>query len=232
VNESQAVGGELVEPRTAWNLSSISHALLEGANMSNLLEQLNLELGQVVENARLSLVEVRNGRGGSGAGTIWHPEGLIITNAHVIRSRSPQVVLPDHTIRPARVLAYDSHSDVAALAVDAAGLPTIQLGESRNLRPGQWVMALGHPWGINGAVTGGVVIGAGRDLPEMPYSDREWVAVGLHLRPGHSGGPLVDAAGRLVGINTMMVGPEVGMAVPVHVVKAFLRRELGSPALR
>ena len=200
--------------------------------MSNLLEQLNLELGQVVENARLSLVEVRNGRGGSGAGTIWHPEGLIITNAHVIRSRSPQVVLPDHTIRPARVLAYDSHSDVAALAVDAAGLPTIQLGESRNLRPGQWVMALGHPWGINGAVTGGVVIGAGRDLPEMPYSNREWVAVGLHLRPGHSGGPLVDAAGRLVGINTMMVGPEVGMAVPVHVVKAFLRRELGSPALR
>lgn len=200
--------------------------------MSNLLEELNRELGQVAENARLSLVEVRNGRGGSGAGTIWHPEGLIITSAHVIRSRSPQVVLPDRTIRPARVLAYDSHSDVAALTVDASGLPTIQLGESRNLRPGQWVMALGHPWGVNGAATGGVVIGAGEGLPEMPLSDREWIAVGLHLRPGHSGGPLVDAGGHLVGINTMMVGPEVGMAVPVHVVKAFLRRELGSPALR
>jgi S1-C subfamily serine protease len=93
-------------------------------------------------------------------------------------------------------------------------------------------MALGHPWGVSGAATAGVVIGVGNDLPEMPWSDREWIAVGLHLRPGHSGGPLVDAQGRLVGINTMMTGLEVGMAVPVHVVKAFLKQALTSPALR
>ena len=65
-------------------------------------------------------------------------------------------------------------------------------------------------------------------MPEMPMSDREWIAVNLRLRPGHSGGPLVDAEGRLVGINAMMVGPEVGMAVPIHVIKDFLKQKLGS----
>jgi len=71
------------------------------------------------------------------------------------------------------------------------------------------------------------VIGCGSELPEMPHAGREWVAVSAHLRPGHSGGPLLDARGRLVGINTMMAGPEVGLAVPVHVLKAFLRQAAG-----
>lgn len=197
--------------------------------MSNILELLNEELGRLVEEARRSLVQVSNGDQGSGAGTIWHPDGLIITNAHVVRHRSPRVVLPDGTTQVARVLAYDSDIDIAALSVEASHLPTIHLGQSRSLQPGQWVTALGHPWGISGAATGGVVIGAGSDMPEMPRSGRDWIAVGLHLRPGHSGGPLLDAQGRLVGINTMMVGLEVGMAVPVHVVKAFLHRELAAP---
>ena len=91
-------------------------------------------------------------------------------------------------------------------------------------------MALGHPWGVSGAATGGVVIGVGENLPEIPQSGREWIAVSLHLRPGHSGGPLVDDKGRLVGINTMMMGLEVGMAVPVHEVKTFLEEELGKEA--
>jgi S1-C subfamily serine protease len=79
---------------------------------------------------------------------------------------------------------------------------------------------------VTGAATGGVVIGVGAEWPEMPRSGREWVVVSLHLRPGHSGGPLVDTQGHLVGINTLMTGPDVGVAVPVHVVKAFLRQTL------
>lgn len=176
-------------------------------------------------------MHVTSGKHGGGAGTIWHPDGLIVTNAHVVRDRSPQVRLPDGRTLPARILAQDARLDVAALSVDSTGLPTVELGESLNLQPGQWVIALGHPWGVPGAATGGVIIGAGGDLPETPEGNREWIAVGLHLRPGHSGGPLIDAKGRLIGINTMMVGPEVGMAVPVHVVKAFLKRELSQPAV-
>ncbi len=200
--------------------------------MTTLLEELNRELGQLVDGARRSLVQVSSGGRGSGAGTIWHPDGLIITNAHVVRDQSPRVTLPDGTVLNARILARDPEIDVAALRVEASGLPYIELGQSRSLRPGQWVTALGHPWGVSGAATGGVVIGVGPDLPEMPRPGREWIAVSLHLRPGHSGGPLVDTEGRLVGINTMMVGPEVGIAVPVHVIKAFLHQELAAPALR
>jgi serine protease Do len=180
-----------------------------------------------VAQARHSLVHVRNGRAGAGAGTIWHPDGLILTNAHVAGRRHLEVTLPDGRILPARLLARDASRDVAALGVEARGLPAAELGDSLELRPGQWVLAVGHPWGVAGAATAGVVAGVGRRLPEMPRSDRPWIAVSLHLRPGHSGGPLVDAAGRLVGINTMMAGPDVGLAVPVHEVKRFLREAVG-----
>ena len=200
--------------------------------MMTLLEQINDELGGLVAGVKRSLVQVQSGDRGGGAGSIWHPDGLIVTNAHVVRTRTPQVILPNGTSLPARVLAHDRHLDVAVLSVEETGLPSIELGDSRALQPGQWVTALGHPWGIHAAATGGVVIGVGPDLsemlPEMPLDDRELIVVGLQLRPGYSGGPLVDDQGRLVGLNTMMVGPEVGVAVPVHVVKNFLREQLGS----
>jgi serine protease Do len=193
-----------------------------------LLQQLNAEMARVVGDVRRSLVQITNGRrgAGAGAGTIWHPDGLILTNAHEVNSRSLRVVLSDGQTFPYRVLVHDRARDLAALSIDATGLPTIALGDSQSLRPGQWVLALGHPWGVEGAVTAGIVAGTGAHLPEMPLSDREWIAVSLHLRPGHSGGPLVDAQGRLVGINTIMAGPDVGLAVPVHTVKAFLRQAL------
>jgi S1-C subfamily serine protease len=203
--------------------------------MTSILQQLNDELAAVADRARCALVQVSNGTGGNGAGTIWHPSGLIVTNAHVIAqpsrrgwavSRALSVTLPDGRALPTTVLAADPEHDLAALSVMAEDLPTIELGASRKLRPGDWVMAVGHPWGVEGAVTGGVVIGMGAALPELPLSSNEWITVSLHMRPGHSGGPLVDVHGRLVGINTMIAGPDVGFAIPLHVVKAFLKREL------
>ena len=195
------------------------------ADVSDLLQQLNHELSAVAEQAQHSLVTISNGRRGAGAGTIWHPDGLILTNAHVVQLRSPKVTLPDGRVLPARLLAHDNNLDLAALRVDANDLPTIELGRSKQLQAGEWVLALGHPWGVSGAATAGVVIGMGPP-PEMRMPGRELIHVGLHLRPGHSGGPLVDTEGRLVGINTMMAGPDVGLAVPVHVVKGFLRQSL------
>jgi S1-C subfamily serine protease len=205
--------------------------------MPTVLQQLNTDIAEVVESAGRGLVQVHSGRRGTGAGTIWHPDGLIVTNAHVVGHfpRNPQasnlplrVTLTDGRTIPARLLAHDTTHDLAALVVEANRLPTISLGKSRELRPGQWVLAMGHPWGIVGAVTSGIVIGVGPELPEAPVLGGEWIAVNLHLRPGYSGGPLLDVLGRLVGINTMMTGPSVGIAVPVHVVKAFLHRSLGT----
>jgi serine protease Do len=196
--------------------------------MSNLWQQLNTEMSDVVSAVRRSLVQISNGRGGAGAGTIWHADGLVITNAHVIAGRGHlKVTLPDGRTFPARLLAADPERDMAALSIQADNLPTIGLGDSRQLRPGQWVLALGHPWGVAGAVTAGIVIATGRP-PELPPQRGEFIQVGLPLRPGHSGGPLVDVQGRLVGINTMITGPNVGLAVPVHTVKEFLRDYLGA----
>lgn len=208
--------------------------------MSAVLAQLDQELAELSRSVHRSLVRVESGRWGAGAGTIWHPEGLVLTNAHVARRRHQAIELRDGRRFEARLLARDPELDLAALSVEGADLPIIEVGDSRALRPGNWVMAFGHPWGVQGAATAGVVIGQGNQMPEWPefgsrrpeigrrrpQFGRDWLAVGLHYRPGHSGGPLVDHAGRLVGINTVMAGPDVGLAIPVHAVKQFLKEAL------
>jgi S1-C subfamily serine protease len=190
-------------------------------------KQLNDEMSDVIQSVIPGLVQIQSGHGGYGAGTIWHPDGLIVTNAHVVGRRNPKVSLADGRAFPARLLAHDTDLDLAALAVEATDLPTIRLGRSQRLHPGQLVLALGHPWGVVGAATVGVVIGMGPH-PEGILQRRDFVQVDLPLRPGHSGGPLVDVHGRLVGINTMMNGPTVGLAVPVHEASRFLRQRLGT----
>ena len=130
------------------------------------------------------------------------------------------------------MLARSKTHDVAALSIDAHDLASIPIGNSLDVETGQWVMAIGHPWGMVNAATAGVVIGLESESPEEnPDEDgdgqiKQWLAVNLPLRPGNSGGPLIDTEGRLIGINTMMNGPDIGMAVPVHEVKRFLDREL------
>ncbi len=208
--------------------------------MATLLADLSSALADVSDGVTRSLVQVRSSARGGGAGTIWHADGLIVTNAHVVsdsgsQRRGPRrisrgeimVILPDGRDLPAQVLAEDAEHDLAALCVDAHDLPAVTLGDSRRLQAGDLVVALGFPWGVTGGATTGVVIGTGDALPELAGSQREWIAASLHLRPGHSGGPMVDAHGRLVGINTMMNGPDVGVAVPVHVAVAFLKQVFG-----
>lgn len=200
--------------------------------MSTLLWTISSELADVSAGALRSLVRIRNGRQGVGSGMIWHADGLIVTNHHVIEGRrgrrasaddTLRVVLPDGRELPATVLARHPTYDLAALRVQASGLPAVALGDSQRLQAGQLVLALGFPWGVAGGATTGVLIGAGAELPELGGDGREWLAASLHLRPGHSGGPMLDSGGRLIGINTMMNGPDVGVAIPVHVAKAFLK---------
>jgi S1-C subfamily serine protease len=196
--------------------------------MSNLIELLNEELSAAVDSARRSLVQVhvagRHGRAnGAGAGTIIHPDGLIITNAHVVRRQSPAIVLWDGRELDGRLLAYDEDVDLAAVSVDAHDLPALPLRNGSPLQTGQWVVALGHPWGVTGATTAGMVIAVGRPEERLPFKG-DLIQVGLHLRPGHSGGPMLDSQGHLVGINTMISGPQVGLAIPVNTVKKFLKQ--------
>jgi serine protease Do len=114
---------------------------------------------------------------------------------------------------------HDRERDLALLKVEAGGLTAILLGDEAQPHAGQLVLALGHPWGIPGVVTSGIIIGGGTSLPGM---EQEWLAVNLRVRPGNSGGPLVDGHGRLLGMNTVMAGSEVGLAIPVGIIRRFL----------
>ena len=190
---------------------------------TNAMRQINDDAASLIERVRPTLVQVTSGRRGAGAGIVWSSDGLIITNAHVIRRSKPQVVFGDGKTLPAEVLGIDRENDLAAIKVEAKDLPAAEAGNSREMGTGQMVIALGHPWGIIGAVTSGMVVGSGQNLAGMPGGDRELIAISLHLRPGFSGGPLIDDQGRVVGVNVMMAGPEVGLAIPSHVVEEFLK---------
>lgn len=190
--------------------------------MPTMLEQVNVGLAEIAQRIKPSLVQIRSGQHGVGSGAVWRADGLILTNAHVVRHGPVTVQTDDQTEFEATILASDSHLDVALLHIPASNLQALPAGDSSQLQPGDIVVAFGHPWGVPGAATSGIVIGVGADLPEWQESQRHWLAASLHLRPGHSGGPMVDVKGQLVGINTMMNGPDVGMAVPVHVITEFL----------
>ncbi len=196
------------------------------------LQQLSHDLAGVSERAFQSLVQVRAGRRGIGAGTVVRSDGLIVTNAHVVaghgaRRAKGQAAPVDLRFADgrnviARVVAIDEEHDLAALQADLRDLVPIRFAEKSQLLPGTMVMALGFPWGVSGGVTSGIVIDMGAGEPALAAAGHDWLAASLHLRPGHSGGPMVDTSGQLVGINTLMTGPDVGIAVPVHLVAHFL----------
>ena len=199
--------------------------------MVSVWEQINQGAADVVTKVQQSLVQIVSDMGSIGAGSVWRSDGLILTNAHVVVGPQAQanlrVVLADGRSFPATILAADSKRDLALLQIDAQELPTIMRGSSSTLQPGQYVMALGHPWGVLDALTGGVVIGTGYNLPEQA-DGREWIALDLKMRPGHSGGPLFNVQGELVGINTMIRGPQVSFAIPADLATAFVNETLSA----
>jgi serine protease Do len=151
---------------------------------------------------------------------------LILTNAHVAAGKN--LLVHDHLggHYPARVLASDHSLDLAVLSISAVELPAIELGSSALMRPGELIFAMGFPWGIDGGLTVGVLIGREAWWPVQRMPRRDWLMASVHLRPGHSGGPMVDARGRLIGINTIMRGPDVGAAIPVETAARFLQASL------
>ena len=186
---------------------------------------LNEELAKQAGRARRSIVEIYQPGRGAGTGIVVGPGGLVVTNAHVVRRRYPRVRLADGRRLRAQLIGYDEEADLAALAVEADDLDALQIGDSMAARAGDVVQAVGHPWGLVGAATTGVIVDvAGRWVLPDSAARHDWLVADLHLRPGNSGGPLLDAEGRVLGINTMLLGSGLGVAVPAHRVRAFLRR--------
>ena len=175
---------------------------------------LNEELVAVAEALNRSTVQVQSRRFGGGSGVIWHYDGLIITNAHVIRGMGAKVKLSDKRVLNAVCIKRDTIRDLAALRVDATDLPAATIGDSDALKVGELVLAVGNPLGFVGAVTTGII-------HATALFPRRWVEADIRLAPGNSGGALADAQGRIIGINTVIAGG-LALAVPSNTVERFL----------
>jgi serine protease Do len=176
-------------------------------------ERLSAELAALTERVRGGIVEVRNGQGG-GTGTVVRPDGLIVTNHHVVPGEGAHVTTPTGAQYPARVVASLPERDLAILKIDATDLPWLPLGDSQALRVGELVVAVGHPLGVTGAATLGIFSGFGPIEGRGGRHFQEALLAAIELRPGNSGGPLVNARGEVVGINAMVLGPHTALAVP------------------
>jgi serine protease Do len=174
--------------------------------------------GEIAESLRRSTVLVHAGGRGNGSGVIWSSDGVIITNAHVAQKRRLRVQLWDSRELDATVIASDPVRDIASLKVRATNLPAAAIGNSSRLRAGELAIAIGNPLGFVGALTTGVIHAVG---PVPGLGPQKWVQAGVRLAPGNSGGPLADAAGRVIGINTM-VAWKLALAIPSDEVVEFL----------
>ncbi|MDO5640246.1 MAG: DegQ family serine endoprotease [Neisseria sp.] len=156
-----------------------------------------------------------------GSGFIISPDGYILTNTHVVGGMNNiKVLLNDKREYTAKLIGSDQQSDVALLKIDAADLPVVKIGDAKDLKPGEWVAAIGAPFGFDNSVTAGIVSAKGRSLPNENYTP--FIQTDVAINPGNSGGPLFNLKGQVVGINSQIYSRSGGFmgisfAIPIDV---------------
>lgn len=204
---------------------------------ADLAANLSEALAGVFERARRSLVVVHNGRNGAGAGVVWRSGGIVVTNNHVVARGRPRISLMDGREVPSRLVAAEPEIDLAILHADLNGdydldIPAAPIADSRSLQVGQIVLAIGHPWGQLAAVSAGILTGLGEAQVRGWRGKVPVLRTDVGLAPGNSGGPLMNAGGGVIGINTMIVGGDLGVAIPSQVVDRFVMETLGEELLQ
>lgn len=161
---------------------------------------------------------------GSGSGFIINSSGQILTNSHVIDGADAvTVTLKDGRTLEGRVLGEDPITDVALIQIDADNLPTLPLGNSDTLQPGEAVIAIGNPLGLNNTVTSGILSATGRSSSDIGATDKrvDYIQTDAAINPGNSGGPLLNARGQVIGMNTAIIrgAQGLGFAIPINTVQ-------------
>jgi serine protease Do len=176
-----------------------------------------LDFVALADSVRRITVEVIGNDAALGSGVSW-PRGHVITNAHVVRRARVAVRSVDGRHLPARLLVRDADADLALLRLEGADLPTATLGDVSRMRVGSLVVAVGHPFGVRGALSAGIV----HVIAPIVRGGAPWIHADVRLAPGNSGGPLADVSGAIVGVNAMIVGG-LALAVPIARVIGFAR---------
>ncbi|MFN7922237.1 MAG: Do family serine endopeptidase [Bryobacteraceae bacterium] len=162
-----------------------------------------------------------------GSGIVIASDGYVLTNFHVVEAADKIAVqMADNREFEAHILAADAQTDVAVLKLDATGLPAASFGDSSRVRPGDYAIAIGNPFGVGTTVTFGIVSAVGRSGSGLRQHE-EWIQTDAAINPGNSGGPLITTSGELIGINTAIVSPSggssgIGFAIPSNLVQAVM----------
>lgn len=209
-----------------------SFQLEESVTTPRLGSDISDALVELAARTRETVVFVRRGRRAAGSGVIWRSDGIIMTNQHVVAGHGQaRVRFSDNRELPASVIASDPALDLAVLKVATNNLPAAPVAAVPVLRVGQLVLAVGNPWGQRGVVTMGIISGLGEVQAPWRAKPAEYIRSDVLLAPGNSGGALLDMHGRVIGINAMIFGGDLSVAIPSHVATQFVSLHERRPML-
>ena len=211
-----------VKPAVVSITTRLTQAAAQQETGQGPMQQLPFPFNQMVpQHPQVHAVEAR------GSGFIIDANGTIVTNNHVVQGeKSVTVTLNDGKTYPAKIVGRDPRTDIAVLRIDVGHkLPYIQLGNSSNVKPGQWVVAMGNPFGLSSTVTHGIVSAISRNIGEGPYD--QFIQVDAPINKGNSGGPLFTQQGKVIGMNTAILSPSggsigIGFAIPSDLIRTVV----------
>lgn len=214
-----------VEVTEVPNFSDAAEAAVQAVVYVKVTQRANYQPGSLLDLI-FGFAQTPRDQVGLGSGVIIRPDGYIVTNNHVISGADViEVTLENNKVYPAKLIGTDPATDIALIKIEAEDLPTVPMGNSDDLRLGEWVLAIGSPYDLRSTITAGIVSAKGRSMPNYDgqYRVESFIQTDAAVNPGNSGGALVNAAGDLVGINTSIIsrtGSYAGysFAVPVNIV--------------
>lgn len=215
-----------IEVREVANLSDAAESALPAVVYVKVTQKARYQQPNSIFDLLFGFAQIPRDQVGLGSGVIIRPDGYIVTNNHVIANADViEVTLENNQVYQARLVGTDPATDIALIKIEAEDLPAVPMGNSDDLRLGEWVLAIGSPYDLRSTITAGIVSAKGRSMPNYDgqYRVESFIQTDAAVNPGNSGGALVNAAGELVGINTSIIsltGSYAGysFAVPVNIV--------------